>query len=81
MVKFLGVNIDNDNTMVCVGLSKEDVEALKGGDPIRVDLEEMGISGLDLMVISGDTNHSIAEDMFKKHGKVPPPKDPPPHAH
>lgn len=64
------------NNGVCIlGIDAENVRRLKQGQPIRVDLSQMG--GRDTVVLMyGETMAAIARELERLNGKPLPPAQP-----
>lgn len=58
-----------DRTMVGLGLSDENIERLKKGDPIFFKGEEVGFEGVDFLIMHGATEAKIKDDL-KKYFKI-----------
>lgn len=50
-------------TLLGLGLSKENVEMLKKGNPIHVNLNEMGIKDVDMLIFYGETEEDMQRDL------------------
>jgi hypothetical protein len=66
MIKFVAQG-KNGQTIVGLGLSEGNIKRLKQGDPMYFSLEELGIEGIDVTIVYGETEDAIKAD-FKKHG-------------
>lgn len=64
MIKFKSATVDG-RTLLGFGLSRGNLQKLLQGHPVHVNMEEMGMPGLDFMIF-GDirkTDAELAEDM------------------
>jgi hypothetical protein len=66
MIKFI-TRGKNGQSIVGLGLSEGNVERLKKNDPMYFSLDALGIEGVDIMIVYGETEESIIAD-FKRHG-------------
>lgn len=49
-----------------LGLSDENIERLKNKQPILFDAGEIGVPGLDVLIMHGETEDSIKEELRAK---------------
>lgn len=56
---------------IIIGLSRESCDRLLAGQPIRFDGEELLIPGLTFLVLGGETEDEITEDL-RSLGLAPP---------
>lgn len=56
---------------VLVGLSGENVARLLAGEQIMVNMEEMGVPGIQVVIMYGKTERHIAGEL-EQHGLLPP---------
>jgi hypothetical protein len=68
MIKFHGRGPQGD--LYGFGLSAGNVEYLKQGKPIVIDMREMGVSNMTIVLLYGETEETIAEEL-KKYGALP----------
>jgi hypothetical protein len=62
IVKFAGLNSETDRLIVGVGLAAETIAQMKGGDPITIRLEDLGLPFVgDLLVIYRETSEELAD--------------------
>lgn len=59
---------DAGETLVILGLSEMNVQKLKEGHPIAVEMEELGFTG-KLAIVYGETEDSLAEQ-FRAHMEI-----------
>ncbi len=57
MIKFRAGN------KVGFGLSKANIEKLKEGKPININMDEMGLPGVSVMIFYGETEEQMQRDM------------------
>lgn len=57
--------------VVLLGLSGENVTRLMAGEPIRIDLAEVGIPGLKIALIGGRTEAHILAQLEQHFGPLP----------
>ena len=62
MVKFKAGNL------IGFGLSKANIEKLKKGKPISIDLSEMGFPGNKAMIFYGETEEDMQRDLAEYIG-------------
>jgi hypothetical protein len=55
--------------MVLFGLSEKNVQLLKEGKPIKIDMTELGLTG-KVLIFYGKTEEDMMSE-FKKHGLLP----------
>lgn len=55
--------------VVGLGLSDENVRRLTGGEPIMLNLKELGLSNIDLFIFHGATEADMRGDLIK-HGFI-----------
>ena len=60
MIKFTAKN-ENGNKVVGLGLSGANVSKLMEGKPIHIRLEEMGIPGMEIVILYGNTEDDIVK--------------------
>jgi hypothetical protein len=58
-----GVGKAGDSDLVILGLAAENVRRLTDGQPIRVDLAEVGLPGTVVVICYGQTEEAIMADM------------------
>lgn len=61
--------------LIIFGLSDENIRRLQLGDPIKVDLSELGIEGASVLIFAGKDEKTMAEmvgDMIGPDTKVSP---------
>lgn len=63
MIKFT-VDGEGGRTLVGLGMSEGNVERLKAGMPIFVNLAALGLPPIDIYIFYGETEHDLA-DMVK----------------
>jgi hypothetical protein len=62
MVKFTLKDDKNGKPYVVgIGLSAENIRRLQAGQPILFNLKELGLIDLDILILTGETEDSIAE--------------------
>lgn len=49
--------------MLLFGLTKTNVERLKAGDPIHIDCGELGVHGVTVVIMYGDTQTDITDEL------------------
>jgi hypothetical protein len=54
----------NNGTLIIIGLSRKNVEALQAGRPIDVGLSEMGMGDKRLVILFGETEESLMKDLM-----------------
>lgn len=52
----------NDGTLI-FGLSKENVDRLKQGKPILINLKDMGLEDRQVIILYGETEEKMYEDL------------------
>lgn len=62
MIKFTAKTADG-RTLLCMGLSYENVARLKNNFPIRFKGEDVGLPDQDIMIFVGKTEESMAKEM------------------
>lgn len=62
MIKFVASTPHSD-ILFGFGLSRENINQLVKGNPIKLNLEEMGFAGVDVLIFFGETEEQMAEDM------------------
>lgn len=72
MIKAVTTTTDG-RPAVFLGLSRENTTRLHEGKPIVVRLRELhlGLPDLDVMLIAGETEDDIAEDLLRVLGPMP----------
>ena len=60
MIKFVGG--PNENPLIGFGLSFANLDRLKAGEPIKVDLEQMGLQGT-VLIFAGVTEQEMARQL------------------
>jgi hypothetical protein len=53
----------NDGTIV-FGLSRQNVQLLKEGKPIRINLKEMGLEEREILIVYGNSEDDIFKEML-----------------
>jgi hypothetical protein len=64
MIKFVAGGAAVGKTLIGLGISGENVERLKKGAPISIDVMSMGLSefaGYELLIFYGETEEKLAE--------------------
>lgn len=69
MLKFT-TKTPSGRTLVAFGLSNENVERLKTGDPVLVQGEALGLKGTDVMIFFGTTEKQMRADLLKNGIKI-----------
>jgi hypothetical protein len=62
---------DNGRSLVLLGLVEGNVERLEAGQPIKFSGEQVGIEGVDLAILYGDTEEVIIEELEKAGVELP----------
>lgn len=65
MIKFTA-NLEDGKTLVGFGLSEKNVETLKTGRPIQVDLTDLGVYvgyGISILIFYGKTEEAMKTDL------------------
>lgn len=57
--------------MVLLGISAENVTRLVAGEPILLDLEELGLPPMQVVIMYGKTERHITAEL-ERHGLLPP---------
>jgi hypothetical protein len=52
--------MDDGKVLLVFGVSAENITRLQGGDPIQIDLTEMGLSG-EMLIFYGETTGDLIE--------------------
>lgn len=68
MIKATGRTPDGD-TVLILGLSRLNTERLLDGKPIKVDGLDVGLPGIQVVLVGGETEQAIGDDM-QKHGLI-----------
>ncbi len=63
--------IKNGNPLFVFGLSETNIQLLKDGKPIVVDLTDLGCSGGKVVITYGETEAHIVQELHKA-GLLPP---------
>lgn len=50
--------------LMILGLSHENLKRLKGGEPIKFNMSELGLGNIDVFIFSGETESSMGEMMI-----------------
>jgi len=66
MIKFKGSS--KGRTVVGFGISRENWNRMLAGDPIHIHGEEIGLPKIEFLIVGGETEQSIYDDM--KRGGV-----------
>lgn len=53
----------NQGHLIILGLSHENLRRLKQGEPIRIDMEDLGIKGSTCFIFSGKDEKAMAKEM------------------
>lgn len=61
MIKFISHR--GARKLLGIGLSQGNVDRLKKKQPVWITGEEVGISNLDIMIMYGETEQSIADEL------------------
>ncbi len=61
----------NGQPMVFLGLSGENITRLIAGEPIMVNMNELGLPPLNVVIMYGKTERAIAAELME-HGFIPP---------
>lgn len=64
MIKF-SMQANNGGTIVGLGLEEGNIERLKDGKPIYFPLKELGIEGVEIMIMYGETQEAIRDELRK----------------
>jgi hypothetical protein len=54
--------MDDGKVLLVFGISAENITRLQGGDPIQIDLTEMGLSG-EMLIFYGETTGDLIEQI------------------
>lgn len=54
---------DDGRTLVILGLSAMNIIKLKEDKPIFIDLEKLGIKGIEVFIFTGDTEQTMAKQL------------------
>jgi ABC-type Fe3+-citrate transport system substrate-binding protein len=57
--------------VLILGLSRENTERLHNGEPIKVDLEALGLVGPDVILFAGETEEEMKAELENQFGKLP----------
>ena len=52
------------------GLSAKNIELLKQGQPIAINMMEVGVPGMTIVLLYGETEEDIANEL-REHGALP----------
>jgi hypothetical protein len=52
--------------LVVFGLSEENVKRLKEGKPLLIDGSQVGIEGVDILIMHGETELHIRDELIEK---------------
>lgn len=69
VVKFVAKNAKNGKRLLGFGLSRENCARLLLGQPIPVDLAEMGVEGLEMVIFAGETEAALEAEL-RQHGLI-----------
>lgn len=58
--------------VILLGVDRENIRRLTGGEPIKVDLTELGAGDGDVIVVYGETLQSLAGELRAAGIPVPP---------
>ena len=61
MIKFMAGS--DKETLIGFGLSEENIKALKEGNPISIDMSEMGFKDTRAMIFFGETEEDMKRDL------------------
>lgn len=61
------IKVKLSNGMIILGLSEENIQRLKKGQPIRFDGRPMGFPG-DVGIVYGETELAILHELQESHG-------------
>lgn len=50
--------------MVALGLSHENLRRLKNNEPIKFNLEELGLGDVEMIIFSGETEETMYNDLL-----------------
>lgn len=75
MIKFRANGKNGD--LYGFGLTAKNIELLKQGKPVVVDMREVGVPNMTIALFYGETEEELAEEL-KKHGMLPESFDPSP---
>lgn len=62
MIKAIAVRKDDGAPFVVFGLSRQNIEHLQAGEPIHIDMAELGLRGT-VLIIASETEASMARDL------------------
>lgn len=73
MIKFIGSQQDGKRKLIGLGLSEGNLQKLRQGQPIHVNLVEMdqALRDWDLMIFWGETEQSMVDELKPALGGVP----------
>lgn len=74
MIKFLTTPLDSGDILIGLGFSYKNLEMLKQGKPVRINLNQMGVElGFDftLLIFAGETEQQMAVDIQEAMGHPP----------
>lgn len=61
MIKFRAAH--DEGHIVGLGLSHENLKRLKGGQPIRINAESIGLPGTTILIFAGRTEQTMASQL------------------
>lgn len=62
---------DDKGPLAILGLSGENMARLMAGEPILLDLADIGFPSQRIMIIGGRTEMTIMDQLAKQYGKIP----------
>ncbi|PZG20631.1 hypothetical protein [Nonomuraea aridisoli] len=72
MIKARGIARDGQRPLALFGLSGENVTRLMAGEPISVNLADIGLPDIQIVIVGGRTEQALAEQLGR-HWNIPRP--------